>query len=85
MARIGVSPGGSKIGSGKLRTPAPGGLGGSPRSDNFARGKSRIRSDQGGMTSQRPAPGEGRLPSATPAQGHASPRVPLDRISPKDW
>jgi hypothetical protein len=45
------------------------------RSDNFARGKSRVhgRSDQGGMTSQRPAPGEGALPRATPAQGMPQP------------
>jgi hypothetical protein len=81
MARIGVSPGGSKIGSGRLATPSPGGLGSVPR------GKGRVhgRADQGGMTSRLPAPGEGPLPRATPAQGHSSPSVPLDRIAPKDW
>jgi hypothetical protein len=46
MARIGVSPGGSRIGSGRLATPSPGGIG--SRSDTVPRGKGRVhRADQG--------------------------------------
>jgi hypothetical protein len=75
--RPGVSSGGSQIGSGRLATPSPGGIG-SPRGDSFARGKGRAhRSD--GIGSSNPGVAGGPFTGAVTPVGQPTDAVP-DKI-----